>query len=144
MGTLYEDRLDGRVTSAFFDQKASLIGSQQDELRKSIFEIQDVTLPPLTTAVEIARLTSHACSAFRNQTEPEQRKLLTTVLKDALWKDGQLQTTLIEPFEQVRRSNRENPNLVNGLTLGKEGFEIWLPEMDSNHCSRRQRPLSYH
>lgn len=57
----------------------------------------------------------------------EQRKLLKTVLKDAEWKDGQLQTTLFEPFDQVRHSNRENPNPVNGLALGKTDFEVWLP-----------------
>ena len=59
-------------------------------------------LPPLTTAVDIIRLTSNACHAFRSQPEPEQRKLLTMVLKEAKWKDGRLHSTLLEPFELLR------------------------------------------
>ena len=94
--------------------------------------------------VEIARLTSHACTAFRNQEEPEQRKLLSLVLKNASWKGGQLQATLFEPFELVRRSNQTNTIRFNDLTTQKPVFANWLPGMDSNHCSRRQRPLSYH
>ena len=144
LSTLYDDRLEGRITGAFYDQKAAQIESQQSDLRRSIAELENATLPPLTTAVELARLTSHACTAFRDQEEPEQRKLLAMVLKNSSWKDGQLQANLFEPFELVRRSNRATGNLFNGLPAQKGGFEIWLPDMGSNHDSRRQRPVSYH
>jgi len=60
----------------------------------------------MTTALDIARLPSNACSQFREQTEEEQRKLLTMVLKGATWQDGGLRTTLLEPFEQLRNSNQ--------------------------------------
>lgn len=127
LSTLYDDRLDGRITGAFFDQKAAQVESQQADLRRSIAELENATLPPLTTAVEIARLTSHACTAFRNQEEPEQRKLLSLVLKNASWKGGQLQATLFEPFELVRRSNQTNTIRFNDLTTQKPDFANWLP-----------------
>jgi hypothetical protein len=99
---------------------------------------------PLTTALDIARLTSNACTAFRDQNEAEQRQLLTTVLKEATWKDGGLRTTLLEPFETLRRSNRATPTNIKGNGGSGQRFEDWLPGMDSNHDSRLQRPLSYH
>ena len=73
----------------------------------------------------ILRLTSNACHAFRVQTEPEQRKLLTMMVQEAQWKDGRLQ--LLEPFELLRRSNRANTKGINGNGGPEKAFEIWLP-----------------
>ena len=81
----------------------------------------------MTIVVELARLTSRACTAFPDQVEPQQRKLLSMALKNASRKDGELQANLFEPFELVRRSNRANGNQMKGLPLQKCGLEIWLP-----------------
>jgi len=99
---------------------------------RQLNELQAATLPARTTAVEIARLTSRACSAFRTQEESEQRKLLSIVLKGASWKDQKLQTALFEPFELVRRSNHTNGNQINRLPVQKGDFQNWLPKPDSN------------
>ncbi|MBI2685841.1 MAG: hypothetical protein HYX27_05975 [Acidobacteria bacterium] len=66
LSTLYDDRLDGRIPPTVYDQKAAMIESQQADLRRDILELESAILPPLTTAVEITRLTSHARTAFRN------------------------------------------------------------------------------
>ena len=105
LNTLYDDRFDGRITGTHYDQKAAQIESQQAELRRNIAELESCTLPPLTTAVELARLTSQACTAFRQQTGEEQRKLIALVMKEASWQDKKLSATLFEPFSLVRRSN---------------------------------------
>ena len=57
----------------------------------------------------------------------EQRRLLQVVVEKAAWKHGKLQTALFEPFEILRRSNRESStkekdNAGSGRDLG-----IWLP-----------------
>lgn len=130
--TLYEDRLEGRITKSFYDEKATTIEFQRAEIAKKLDEIENEALPSLATAVDIARLTSQACSKFREQCEAEQRKLLTMMLKEAAWKDGQLQTVLLEPFEQLRLSNRANLNHPKGLEEARNEFENWLPILDSN------------
>ncbi len=127
LNTLYDDRLDGRITGTYYDQKAAQIESQQAELRRNIAELESCTLPPLTTAVELARLTSQACIAFRQQTGEEQRKLITLVMKEASWQDKKLRTTLFEPFSLVRRSNQLKAFNFNDLEARKESFENWLP-----------------
>jgi hypothetical protein len=45
----------------------------------------------------------------------------------ACWKDRKLQTTLFDPFELVRRSNRTNGNEINRLPLQNSDFQNWLP-----------------
>ena len=123
---LYEDRLDGRITKTFYDEKSRTNSEQITEVERKLTAIRTAELPPLTTALDILRLTSNACHAFRAQPEPEQRKLLTMMLKEAQWKEGRLHTTLLEPFELLRRSNHASSNGINGKGGSGAGFEIWL------------------
>jgi hypothetical protein len=48
------------------------------------------------------------------------------MLKEAQWKDGKLHTTLLEPFEPLRRSSHANTNGINGNGGPGTVFEIWL------------------
>lgn len=73
--------------------------------------------------MDVLRLTSQVCDAFRNQSGLEQRKLLTMLAKEANWKGGELQMKLQEPFEQLRLSNHKKLNGMNGI---EGGFEEWL------------------
>lgn len=127
LNTLYEDRLDGRITKTVYDEKTRTMEEQIAELERKLIATRTAELPALISAVDIIRLTSNACHAFRAQPEPEQRKLLTMVLKEAAWKDGRLHATLLEPFELLRRSNRDNGNEISGNRGAGRPFEIWLP-----------------
>lgn len=93
---------------------------------RNIAELESGTLPPLTTAVELARLTNRACIAFRQQTGEEQRKLITLVMKEASWQEKKLSATLFEPFSLVRRSNQLKASNFNDLGAREESFEDWL------------------
>jgi hypothetical protein len=66
------------------------------------------------------------------------------LVKQAIWQDGALRTTLFEPFEVLRHSNQESHKREKEFGGSGGDIEIWLPGMDSNHDSRLQRPLSYH
>jgi DNA invertase Pin-like site-specific DNA recombinase len=126
LNMLYEDRLDGSITKSFYDEKSKTIQTQIADAERRLTEVRNAELPPLTTGLDLLQLTSNACHAFREQTEPEQRKLLTMMIKEAEWKDGALHTTLLEPFELLRCSNRTNANGINGNGGPKRDFEIWL------------------
>jgi hypothetical protein len=88
LDTLYEDRLDGRIPKTVYDEKSRTISEQIAEVERKLTAARSAELPPLTTALDILRLTSNACHAFRAQPEPEQRKLLTMMLKEAQWKEN--------------------------------------------------------
>jgi site-specific DNA recombinase len=142
--TMYLDKLDGRVNQEFFDKHSATWRGEQDGLRRKIQDIQKAAPAPIDQAVDMMRLTSHASELFLQQCATEQRRLLQTVVAKAAWKDGALHTTLFEPFEILRHSNRESHRKENENPGTGCNSEIWLPGMDSNHDSRLQRPLSYH
>jgi hypothetical protein len=58
------------------------------------------------------RLTSHANDLFLQQSAAEQRRLLQVVVEKAAWQDGQLRTTLFEPFERRKTSKRKGKGWV--------------------------------
>jgi hypothetical protein len=108
LNTLYEDRLDGTITKAFYEAKSATIQAQITDLQTKIISNRDTDLPPLTTALDIAQQTSNAC-------------------KEATWKDAQLRTTLLEPFELLRRSNQASTNGINGNDGSTPDFGIGSP-----------------
>ena len=101
---MYEDKLDGRITSEQFDRKAKETRSKQQTLRAKISQHQS-TAVDLRSGFNMMKLTSIACRDFERQMAREQRKLLELVVNGAMWKEGRLKVTLHEPFQTLARSN---------------------------------------
>ena len=66
LDTLYEDRLDGRIDAARYDQKAGEIHEDQQRIRTRVSECQG-TMPPARDALNLITLTSRAADLFREQ-----------------------------------------------------------------------------
>jgi site-specific DNA recombinase len=133
IGTMYMDKLDGRITQEFFDKQAATFRQEQDLLSRKIQDIQKAALAPVDQAIDMLRLTSRASALFLQQPALEQRRLLQTVVESAAWKDGALHTTVFEPFQILRHSNRESDRKERENVGSGRDLEIWLPGMDSNH-----------
>ena len=144
MEVLYNDRLDGRISPTFYDQKAAEIHGQQQAILRKIEEITSSEPAPVQEAVDFMRLASNAAALFVQQDGHEQRRLLRTLLKSAAWQNSELRVEFEEPFQTLRDSNRLSKTKDEEIGMKKPETEIWLPGMDSNHDSRLQRPLSYH
>jgi site-specific DNA recombinase len=142
--TMYLDKLDGKITSSFYEQKAKEWRAQQERVRHTINELRLTTAEPLDEAVNLLDMTSKACETFTDQPAEEQRRLLGIVLERATWKDRALGVTLLEPFQTLRHSNSASSRKHRTSGGTTPNIEDWLPDMDSNHDSRLQRPLSYH
>ena len=131
LDTLYDDRLDGRIDGARYDQKAAEIQEDQQRIRAKVSECRG-TLPPAEAAVNLLALTSRSADLFAEQSGAEQRKLLRLVLGDAIWQAGELRMSFQPPFEQLRLSNststrNHTPNMARG-----GHFDNWRREWDSN------------
>ena len=72
------------------------------------------------------RLTSRASELFLQQPAAEQRRLLQAVVEKAAWQDGELRTTLFEPFELLRHSNSESTRKVKENPGSGRDLEVWL------------------
>ncbi len=124
--TMYMDKLDGRITEEFYDERAAAWKREQESLRRKIQDIQRAAPAPVDQAVDMLRLTSRACQLFLQQPANEQRRLLQTLIKDAAWKDGALRTTLFEPFDILRHSNSESRRKEKEKGGSLTDIGIWL------------------
>jgi site-specific DNA recombinase len=124
--TMYRDRLDGRIDAEFFDSHATEWRREQATLLGKIRDIQRAAPAPIDQAIDMLQLTSRAAELFLAQPSHEQRHLLQVVMEKAAWKDGTLRTTLFEPFEILRHSNRESSRKENENSGSGRDLKIWL------------------
>jgi site-specific DNA recombinase len=124
--TMYLDKLDGRISGEFFDQRSADWRREQDGLLGKIQEIRKAAPAPIEQAIDTLRLTSQACQMFQQQPATEQRRLLQMLIQRAAWKDGELHTKLFEPFEILRHSNQESNRKEKELGGTGRDFGIWL------------------
>lgn len=124
--TMYLDKLAGRITQEFFDKHAAKWRGEQDGLLRKIRDIQKAALAPVEQAIDMLRLTSRASELFLQQPAAEQRRLLQVMIEETTWRSGALQTTLFEPFEILRHSNRESLRKENENPGSGRDSRIWL------------------
>ncbi len=124
--TMYQDRLDGRIDTKFFDSHAAEWRCEQETILGKIRDIQSAAPAPVDQAIDMLQLTSRAAELFLAQPAHEQRHLLRVVMEKAAWQDGTLRATLFEPFEILRHSNQASARKENGETGSGRDFEIWL------------------
>jgi site-specific DNA recombinase len=126
METMYLDKLDGRITAEFFDQRCAEWRREQDAIVRRINDIRNSAPAPVAEAIDVLRLTSRACELFEQQSPTAQRRLLDLIIKDAAWQEGKLRTTLFEPFDILRHSNQESQRKESEIPGTGRDFRIWL------------------
>jgi site-specific DNA recombinase len=105
VNTMYMDKLDGRISASFYDEKAATWRDEEAKLRRRIVELRAAS-QNFESAIRAIEETSSVCKEFPAQPATEQRRLLTLLVDSATWKGGELETTLRAPFEKLRLSNR--------------------------------------
>lgn len=136
LDVLYEDKLDGRIDTAFFDRKAKEFRAQQNTLLKSIEDHQSANQSYMEEGIRILELASRAAELFEKQPAEEKRRLLNCVLKGASWQHGSLKADFRQTFDMLAKtalSNSASDSKENPIEASKGEKENWLPGMDSNH-----------
>jgi site-specific DNA recombinase len=130
---MYEDKLEGRISTEMYDRKARDYQAQRLELLRRMNDMRANAPAPVQQAIDLMDLTSRAAELFVVQPTPEKQRFLRLVLKMASWQGGELRMEFEEPFETLKRSNQLSRTKCSGNEVVKANFQIWLPGMDSNH-----------
>jgi len=100
---MYNDRLDGRIDVATYDEGAKEIRVHEQQIQQSIQAAQLQVEAAIEQRISLEALTCRMAELFLHQSAAEQRKLLHVVLNEAAWKQGELLVSFREPFEMLRR-----------------------------------------
>jgi hypothetical protein len=73
---MYEDKLDGRIGSAFFDSKPAEWRAEQDRLLRDVATHQAANRTYIEEGVQLLQLAHRAHDLFERQEPGEKRRLL--------------------------------------------------------------------
>src|SRR5207248_514866 len=106
--TMYLDRLDGRITAAFFDDKSKESREQLKQIEARVGQLKTAQLRSSTEALQIIRSVSDACAEFEHDQPQQQRAIAMALMQKATWKTGKFESVLKTPFDILAHSNSVN------------------------------------
>lgn len=141
---LYEDRLDGRISSEVYDQKFKEKKDERKSIVKNIDRLTNQNTEYIEQAIDILELTQNAAEIFRTKPLEEQRILLGDIFS-AITLNGKHMKVVWKPETEVVRNAVEKTKRLekilepssdpSKLVLSEASRSIWLPRLGSN-----QRP----
>ena len=105
---LYDDRLDGRVSTDIYDRKSSEIHEAIDIKKSKIAELksQDVSQLPQQCRRTL-ELSKSAHELFLDAPDHEKRKMIRSLLSNCTWSQGELDAEFLHPFGSIADANLE-------------------------------------
>lgn len=122
MATLYEDRLDGRITAIDYDKYAKKYNDEKTELERKLVEYTNNDKSFVVTSSYLLQLASKAKDVFESSQPAKKNKILKMLLANCQINEKRLQLHLLKPFERL---------------LSAMKSQNWLLRSDSNRQPHR-------
>ena len=114
---MYEDKLDGRITDDYYDQKRQEYRAKQKELQDKMTKLHYADEEYYITADYLLQLASRAYELFESSEVQEKRQLLKLTLQNLKLEGSLVRYDLLKPFDKI------------ALFASRQQ---WLPREDSN------------
>jgi hypothetical protein len=99
INTMYVDKLDGVVDTAFFEKMSNEWRDEQNRCPREIERHQQADQSYMDEGVQLLELARNAQKLFEQQEPREKRRLLNFVISNCTWEDGGVVTTFGQPFD---------------------------------------------
>ena len=135
---MYVDKLDGRITTRFYDEKAKAWREEQATLIAKMNELRQPT-PTYDAAINAIQALSDLCHHYDDLSQQGRRALLHTILQNATWQAGEFRATLKNAFAQLSHSN--HATVRNQTGKGPTGGQTknWLPKRNAGTNIRMEK-----
>ncbi len=129
---MYVDKLDGKISEAFFEGKAGAWREEQKKILAKMEALQNASQTYIEEGIQLLELAQNAGFLFMKQSAHEKRRLLNFLVSNCIWKDGLLTVQFKQPFDTLAEfiSDLDSNESLESEKTG--GFEKWLPEQGSN------------
>ena len=129
---MYLDKLDGQITTEFFDRKKEEWNREQHDILYKIERHQSANRSYIEEGVRLLELLQGAVSIYESRDMAAKRKILEFVCSNSTWKEGILTPEYRKPFNILEVANREyrKKKAISGVENGL--CTVWLPGPDSN------------
>ena len=127
--TLYEDRLDGRISAEEYDRRAADARVEQGRIRRAIERQQNADRGFLEMGIQLIELAHGSEEAFWKKSPMGRRQLLKSVVLNCSWKEGKLDLAFREPIDAMRLMNESDREMVAAGAGLEERRSVWRPEL---------------
>ena len=124
--TMYLDRLDGRISAEFFDEKSRMWRQEQKQIEARMAQLTTTGLRSATEAVQMMKSVSEICIGFGDAQPQRQRALATALMDKATWKAGKFESAWKSPFDKMALSNSVSRSKEREKPGSGQEIEIWL------------------
>ena len=129
---MYVDKLESKISEAFFTRKSEEWGAEQGDILRRIEQHQGANRSYFEEGTRLLELAQEAVTLYEKQEMEEKRRLLNFVFSNSTWKDSKLIPAYRKPFDLLAVTNTAYRK-EKAVSPKKDGlFEIWLPGQDSN------------
>lgn len=129
---MYVDKLDGRVTAEFFDQKSAEWRDEQQGILHNMEQHQNANQNYLEEGVGILELAKRAGGLFEKQPASEKRLLLDFVVSNSTWANGELKVDFRQPFDLIAVGVTESKRMKVARVGSDDLHQVMYPRQDSN------------
>jgi site-specific DNA recombinase len=126
------DKLDRRIDAAMFDQMWETWREEQDRCLAEMKWHQTAQASYMTEGIALLELAGKARKIFASRGSDDKRRLLSFLLSNCVWKDGELTAEFKQPFDMLVETGAWEPPTddPNGGESADSGN--WRRERDSN------------
>jgi site-specific DNA recombinase len=126
---MYIDKLEGKISEAFFTRKSEEWGAEQADILNKIQQHHNANRSYLEEGTRLLELAQEAVTIYENRKMEEKRRLLNFVFSNSTWKDGKLIPAYRKLFALLALTNTAYQK-EKAASPKKDGlFKIWLPRL---------------
>ena len=115
---MYEDKLDGSITTSFYEEKRKEYRDKQKGINGKLSKLHIADEEYYLTSEYILKLASKASELFESSEPQEKRLLLKMTLQNLRLKGNTVRYDWIKPFDKIAYYASRS---------------AWLPRVDSDH-----------
>ena len=123
---MYVDKLDGIVDASFFERLSNQWREEQNRCQREIERLQAADRSYMDEGVQLFEVARNAQRLFEKQKPREKRRLLSFLLSNCTWRDGEVVATFRQPFDLLAETAATAARAAAGENAKSAKTEIWL------------------
>ena len=112
LDAMYEDKLDGRVATAYFDRRSAEWRAEQHRILDDVKNHQQANRHYVDSAVEMLEMARVAARSYATADTARKQELIHNVVASATWTDAGLDLTFRKPFHLLSAATTDRAALM--------------------------------
>ncbi len=125
--TMYEDRLDGRITAEMFERKHQEFDDRLHGIERDIQRHRNANYTYIEEGAMLLEVAHHAADLYETRPINEKKNILQAVLSNSTFSGGKLHPVYRKPFDTLVQPQSRYQK-AKAASVPSDLAELWLPD----------------